>query len=142
ITINVTPTASVSGATLSNVASVTGGGDPSCVDADDCESTPVETDVGAPEITITKTGPSTAVVGVAFDYTLTDDNIGSADATAAATVMDTVPTGLTINSAGPNCSIAGQVVTCTIAAEDLQVADPAVAITINVTPLASVDGTS
>src|SRR5690606_18166128 len=98
ITINVTPMASVNGTTLSNVTSVTGGGDPGCVDADDCESTPVETDVGAPELTITKTGPSTAVVGVAFDYTLTVDNIGTADATAAATVIDTVPTGLTINS--------------------------------------------
>src|SRR5690606_4760583 len=125
---DVTPTTAVDGTTLSKIASVTGGGDPGCVDADDSESTPVETEVGAPDLAITKSGPASAVVGVAFDYTLTVQNIGSADATAAATVIDTVPAGLTINSAGPGCSIAGQVVTCTIAAADLQLADPAVAI--------------
>ena len=130
ITINVTPTVAA-GASVSNTATVTGGGDPDCTTG--CGSPPVVTTLNAPNITIGKTGPTSAVVGVAYNYTLTVTNNGSADATADATVTDTVPTGLTINSAGPGCGFTGQVVTCTIAQADLQMTE-SVVITINVTP--------
>ena len=140
ITINVTPQAATSGTTVTNTATVGGGGDPDCATAGSCPSPPVNTVIGAPNLEIAKTGPANAVVGTAYDYAVTVTNTG-ASATADATVTDTVPAGLTINSAGPGCTIAGQAVTCTIAQADLE-ADESVAITINVTPQASTSGTT
>ena len=134
LTLNVSVSASATNG--DNTATASGGGDPTCPAAARCTDT-VIVPVNAPNLSIVKAGPASATVGVAYNYTLTVDNTGTADATANATVTDTVPTGLTINSAGPGCTTVGQLVTCTIAAADLQVPDPAVVITINVTPTAT-----
>ncbi|WP_413975795.1 OmpA family protein [Stenotrophomonas acidaminiphila] len=132
--IPVTPTAVAAAAgSVSNTASVSGGGDPDCTTG--CASNAVTTTITAPALAIAKSASvATAVVGVAFDYTLTVSNTGTADTTAVATVVDDVPAGLTINTA-PGCGIAGQTVTCTVAA-GLTTATPA-DFTINVTPTAA-----
>ncbi|MFT3756074.1 MAG: isopeptide-forming domain-containing fimbrial protein [Pseudoxanthomonas sp.] len=141
-TINVTPQASTSGTTLTNIANVNGGGDPGCTAVGDCPSPPVTTEVGAPNLEIAKTGPANAVVGVAYDYTITVTNSGTAATTAAATVTDAVPAGLTINSA-TGCTISGQTVTCPVAAGLSNVApNNTASFTINVTPQASTSGTT
>jgi len=136
-TINVTPQTSTANTTVTNTASVTGGGDPDCAAVGDCESPPVDTDIGAPNLEVGKTGPANAVVGVAYDYVVTVTNTGTAATTAPATVIDTVPTGLTINTA-TGCTIAGQTVTCAVPA-GLAVGASA-SFTINVTPQASTAG--
>ncbi|WP_449447407.1 DUF7507 domain-containing protein [Thermomonas brevis] len=99
---------------LSNTAYVTGGGDPACAPATPCASPTVTTSLTAPKLSLAKTGPSDAVVGVPFDYVLTVTNIGTAATTASATVKDTLPANLAIDSA-PDCTIAGQGVTCAVA---------------------------
>ncbi len=66
-------------------------------------------------LTIVKTvGSSPMVVGTATSYTLTVTNTGLAT-TSAATVSDTIPSGLTIGTPPTGCTVAGQTVTCTIA---------------------------
>ncbi|WP_241045844.1 OmpA family protein [Pseudoxanthomonas sp. LH2527] len=131
--IRVTPTAAA-GASVSNTATVEGGGDPDC--AAGCTSTPVATTINAPALEITKLGPANAIRGVPFDYTIGVRNTGTADATADATVTDTVPDGMTVNTATPNCTIAGRDVSCSVAMADLQVGGAAT-ITLNVTPTAA-----
>ena len=54
-TINVTPTAAA-GTSVSNTASVTGGGDPSCPVGTPCTSPPVDTALSAPNLTVAKVG--------------------------------------------------------------------------------------
>ncbi|WP_313254320.1 OmpA family protein [Stenotrophomonas acidaminiphila] len=132
--IPVTPMAAAAAAgSVSNTASVSGGGDPDCTAG--CASNAVTTTITTPALAIAKRASvATAVVGVAFDYTLTVSNTGTADTTAVATVVDDVPAGLTINAA-PGCGIAGQTVTCTVAA-GLTAATP-VDFIINVTPTAA-----
>ena len=96
--------------------------------------------VATPKLSVVKSGPASATVGVAYNYTITVTNTGTAATTAAATVTDTVPAGLTINSVtpgSPTCTIASQVVTCTIASGMGTGAGNAVTYTINVTPTAS-----
>jgi|GEM_PF-920871 len=61
-----------------------------------CSSAP--TTITSPQLSITKSGPATAVVGVGFSYVLTVTNGGSAATTAPVTVRDAVPSGLTIAS--------------------------------------------
>ena len=138
-TINVTPQASTAGTTVTNVASITGGGDPDCVAAGDCVSPPVDTTIGAPNLVIAKSGPANATVGTAYDYVLTVTNTGSAATTAPATVSDTLPTGLAINTAG-GCTFAGLTATCAVPT-GLAVGASA-SFTINVTPQASTAGTT
>jgi uncharacterized repeat protein (TIGR01451 family) len=104
---------------VTNTASVTGGGDPDCVAAGDCSHPPVNTPVGAPNLVISKTASvASAVVGDNFSYTLTVTNTGSAATTAAAVVTDTIPAGLTIGTLPAGCVLnppASQTVECTIA---------------------------
>ena len=68
-----------------------------------------------PDLTIAKAGPTTVVAGAPMTYTLTINNIGTANATGVR-VVDTVPAGLTsITAAGTSlfvCGVAGQTVTC------------------------------
>ena len=138
--IPVTPTAAASGTSLSNTATVSGGGDPTCPTTANCSST-VVTPVDAPQLTIVKTASApNFVVGVAASYTLTVTNTGTAPTTAAATITDTIPGTLTIGTLPAGCSAAGQVVTCTIAAP-LNTSVP-VSFTIPVTPTAAASGTS
>ena len=88
------------------------------------------------DVSITKTVSATSKVagGAPFDYTITVDNLGPRDATAAdnVTVTDQLPAGLQFVSFPANCSSALQTLTCAIDAADLQVTDPPVMLTVTV----------
>ncbi|MBV2210005.1 MAG: DUF11 domain-containing protein [Thermomonas sp.] len=89
----------------------------------------------APKLEITKSGPATAHQGIAYDYTLTVTNSGTAVTSAPATVTDTLAAALIVNSASSGCVIAAQLVTCTVPAGLSHVAPANTAtFTINVTP--------
>jgi uncharacterized repeat protein (TIGR01451 family) len=140
-TIPVTPQASGTGTTVSNTATVSGGGDPSCPNQANanCTST-TTTPVSAPALQLVKTASSNAfVIGTAASYTLTVTNIGSASTTADATITDNVPAGLTIGTLPAACHANGQIVTCTVAT-GLATNTP-VSFVIPVTPTAAVSGT-
>ncbi|NCT70393.1 MAG: DUF11 domain-containing protein [Xanthomonadaceae bacterium] len=143
--IPVTPQGAINNTTVSNTASVTGGGDPACASAGSCVSTPVDTPVVASSLDIVKSGPATAVVGVPYDYTVTVTNTGTAATSVIATVTDVVPAGLTIGTLPTNCATnpsGSQTVECTIAS-GLSNAAPGntVSYVIRVTPTAAA-GTS
>ncbi len=57
--------------------------------------------LGGIDLQITKTGPATAPVGTAIQYTLTYRNNSTISVPAGAVVQDTLPTGLTFVSASP-----------------------------------------
>ncbi|HET9047816.1 MAG TPA: hypothetical protein VFN29_02460 [Chiayiivirga sp.] len=135
-TINVTPYAL---GDIANTASVEGGGDPACPTGTPCTSPPVTTNVTGSILGIAKSGPATGTVGVAYDYTLTVTNSGTAATNTAATVEDDILAGLTINSVSPGCTVSLQTVTCTVPAGLSNVAPTNTAsFTINVTPTAAV----
>ena len=68
----------------------------------------------APKLSLAKTGPSDAVVGVPFNYVLTVTNIGTAAMTANATVTDAMPAGIAFDNMG-GCAATGLNVSCTVA---------------------------
>ncbi len=138
--IPVTPTVAANGTTLSNTASVSGGGDPTCPTTANCTST-ITTPVSAPALKIVKTASaSNFVVGVPASYTLQVSNIGTAATTAVSTISDTIPSTLTIGTLPSGCTASGQTVTCTIAAP-LATGAP-VSFVIPVTPLPAASGTT
>jgi uncharacterized repeat protein (TIGR01451 family) len=112
--INLTVIPTTSG-TFNNTASVIGGGDgtsnPSNI------VTTVINNPATPNLVISKAGPSTATVGVNFDYTLTVNNTGTAATNGGIiTITDVIPTGLTFvtgTGTGWSCSATGQTVSCT-----------------------------
>src|SRR6266545_639184 len=112
-TINVTPTAA---GPVTNTASVAGGGDANALNNASPPVTTLVTVALAPDLTISKSGPPTATVGVAFDYIITLANVGTAPTAGLITVSDTLPGGLTIASvtagAGFNCTSPANTVTC------------------------------
>ncbi|MCL2802963.1 MAG: hypothetical protein FWD29_03245 [Micrococcales bacterium] len=70
------------------------------------------------DLSITKTGPASALPGGTISYTLSVTNHGPADSTGAR-VRDTLPAGLTAISASStlgSCSIAGATVSCDLGA--------------------------
>jgi uncharacterized repeat protein (TIGR01451 family) len=141
-TIPVTPTAAASGTTVSNTATVSGGGDPSCPNANNanCSSTVVNP-VSTPALQVVKTASAASfTVGTPASYTLTVTNIGSVATTATASVTDNVPGSLTLGALPAQCSASGQQLTCTIPA-GLAV-NASVAFTIPVTPTAAASGTN
>ena len=112
--IPVTPTAAAQ-PSVTNTASVGGGGDPGCPAAARCSST-IITPVNSPQLTITKTASTTSfVVGTPASYTLQVTNSGTVATTAVATVTDVVPASLTLGTLPAGCTAVGQTVTCTIA---------------------------
>nr|MBP6457226.1 DUF11 domain-containing protein [Pseudoxanthomonas sp.] len=114
--IPVTPTLAAA-PSVTNTASVTGGGDPTCPAAARCTDTEGPTTVNAPQLTLTKTASASPwTVGVAASYTLQVTNTGTTATTAVATITDAIPAGLTIGTLPAGCSASGQTVTCTIAA--------------------------
>ncbi|CAN7249401.1 OmpA family protein [Pseudoxanthomonas sp. LjRoot143] len=138
--IPVTPQGGINNTTVSNTASVTGGGDPACATAGSCVSAPVDTPVVAPSLDIAKSGPATAVVGVAYDYTITVTNTGTAATSATATVTDVVPAGLTIGTLPADCVLnpaGSQTVVCTIAVGLSNAPGNSVSYVIPVTPTAA-----
>ncbi|MFD0724488.1 hypothetical protein, partial [Lysobacter brunescens] len=114
--IPVTPTLAA-GTSVTNTATVSGGGDPTCPADARCTSTAGPTPVNAPQLTLTKTASASPwTVGVPASYTLQLSNTGTAATTAVSTITDTIPTGLTIGTLPAGCTAAGQTVTCTVPA--------------------------
>ncbi|MGF6213300.1 DUF6923 family protein [Comamonas sp. 4034] len=120
--IPVTPTAAAV-PSVTNTATVQGGGDPHCPMASNanCTST-ITTSVNAPSLTVTKAAaPGTFVVGQQASYTLTVGNNGQAATIGVVTVLDTLPVGITLvadptNSNGWTCTASGATVSCTSSA--------------------------
>ena len=101
--IPVTPTAAAQ-PSVTNTATVSGGGDPACPGPARCSSSVGPTPVNAPQLTITKTASASPwTVGVAASYTLSVQNTGTAATTAASTISDTIPAGLTIGALPGGC---------------------------------------
>ncbi|WP_460480580.1 DUF7507 domain-containing protein [Comamonas humi] len=144
-TVTVTPTTAANGQQVTNTASVTGGGDPTCTVppaatlAAHCQGTTTNT-VSAPELHLAKTAtPTSFTVGEQGSYTLTVTNQGTAPTAGNTTVTDTVPTGLTIGTPLPaNCTANGQLLSCTVGA--LGATNGTATITIPVTAQQAVDG--
>jgi uncharacterized repeat protein (TIGR01451 family) len=114
--IPVTPTAAANGATLTNTAVASGGGDPGCPAAGYCTAS-VTTGVNAPQLTLSKSSTSASfVVGVNSSYVLQLTNTGTAATTADSVVTDNVPSDLTVVSVPAGCTFSGQTVTCTVLA--------------------------
>lgn len=113
-TINLTVTPNQVG-TFTNSASVIGGGDNTSHTSN--MVTTVCSNPVTPNLVIGKVGPSTATVGVNFDYTLTVNNGGTSPTNGGlVTVTDVIPAGLTFvagTGTGWNCSAFSQTVTCT-----------------------------
>jgi uncharacterized repeat protein (TIGR01451 family) len=73
-----------------------------------------------PDLTINKTGPTSVATGTAMAYTLTVNNVGTANATGVK-VVDTLPAGFAVTTPSTqivssslfSCGLAGQTVTCT-----------------------------
>jgi uncharacterized repeat protein (TIGR01451 family) len=110
------------GTTLNNVANVTGTKSAQTFNTS-ATATTLVTGPGpggdSPDLSITKTGPSSAVVSSPIAYTLTVNNTGTLNATDI-TVVDTLPAGVTGITPVPlsstslfDCDVVGQTVTCT-----------------------------
>ncbi|UBB17512.1 beta strand repeat-containing protein [Comamonas odontotermitis] len=126
-----------------NTATVTGGGDAICTASANpvpaqCQGTTTTT-VNAPQLDLVKTSGGAFTVGQIATYTIVVTNNGQAATSVAATVTDTIPTGLVIGTPLPNgCTASGQTVSCTIPA-GLAVGAQA-SFTVSVTPNSSVNG--
>ncbi|PWK17629.1 putative repeat protein (TIGR01451 family) [Arcicella aurantiaca] len=133
ITLTVNPTAT---GTVNNTANVVGGGDNTS-----STSNLVTTVINAapmPNLTLIKTGPSTATVGTNFTYTLTVNNTGTAPTNGLVSVTDAIPAGLSFVSAtgsGWVCSAVGQNMTCTTNNPILVNGSSSIVLTVN--PLSS-----
>lgn len=82
----------------------------------DNAATDNNTQISAPDLTITKTHTGRFLLNQNDTFTLTVTNVGFASTTGTTTVSDTLLTGLTyVSATGTNwsCSASGQAVTCT-----------------------------
>jgi uncharacterized repeat protein (TIGR01451 family) len=105
--------------TLNNTASVTGTKSAQTFTTTGSTSVLVSGGTGGgdlPDLTINKTGPTSVAPSTAFAYTLTINNIGTAN-TSNVLVVDTLPAGVTFVSTSTTslftCSESGGTVTCT-----------------------------
>jgi len=108
-----------SGTTINNTASVASNKQPQGTTTPATATTLVMGGTGGgplPDLTISKNGPTSVVTTSPMTYTLTINNIGTANADNVK-VVDTVPAGLTaISATGTSlftCGVVGQTVTCT-----------------------------
>jgi uncharacterized repeat protein (TIGR01451 family) len=137
--ISVTPSTSLAGMTLTNTATLTGGGDFSCPTADHCTST-LTTTVNAPQLQlITTTSAGTFVVNQPASYVLQITNQGASATSAAITITDTVPADMAISQLPAGCNASGQLLRCTLAG---LASGSSTNLTISVTPDGSLAGTS
>ena len=138
--------ASAAAPSVTNTASVAGGGEPAAVTGNN--STPLTTPVIDFDLIISKTGPASFTLGVNGVYTLTVSNIGAKVTSGIITVTDTLAAGLTfVSGTGTNwtCTAAGQVVTCTRPAANTLAAGsvatptaaPAITLTVSVAAAAA-----
>ncbi len=98
---------------VTNSATVSGGGDTSTSNNRDSDPTTI---AGAPDLTVDKRHTTGFVLGGNGTYALVVTNVGSAASAGTITVRDTLPTGLAFVSgtgAGWTVGAAGQVVTAT-----------------------------
>lgn len=97
---------------------------------------PVQAAAPQPDLAVGVNGPTNATINVAYAYTLTVSNNGTANATGVKATF-TLPGGVTFNSAngtnGFSCSESSGVVTCTGGSIN---ASSSATITVNVTPTA------
>ena len=106
------------GSTLNNTATVTGTKSATTFSASGTASTLVTGTTpggGQPDLTISKNGPGNIAQGQTLTYTLTVNNLGTANASNVR-VMDTVPAGVgSLTASGTSlfvCAIVSQTVTC------------------------------
>lgn len=100
---------------VTNTATVTGGGDAACPAAARCSSS-VTTVVNRPQLTLSKAaGAASMAVGTPASFTLALVNTGTAATTAASIISDPFPTGLTVGALPLGCTAAAQTVTCSVA---------------------------
>jgi uncharacterized repeat protein (TIGR01451 family) len=121
-------------ATVTNTATVSGGGDTNA--ANNTASDPTTVSAGAADLTITKTHSGNATQGQRnFVYTITASNVGIGPTTGTVTVTDTLPTGLTataVSGAGWSCTVSAAP-NCTRADPLAAGASyPAITLTVNV----------
>ncbi|MFE1571751.1 beta strand repeat-containing protein [Comamonas odontotermitis] len=148
IAVNVGPTV---GATVTNTATASGGGDTVCPGATRCTGTVTHDVTGGgamPELALTKTASASSMaVGSNGTYTLALANQSTLVPTSGTiTVTDTLPTGMLPTAAtgtGWTCNIASQTVTCTSTAVIAAGASaPAINIAVTVQPTASASVTN
>jgi uncharacterized repeat protein (TIGR01451 family) len=129
---------------VTNVANISGGGEPALNNGNNSASDPT-TIGGAPDLSITKTHSGNFTRGSTTDsYTITVTNSGTAPTNGTTvTVTDTVPAGLTPTAPtglvnGWTCGISSQVVTCTRASVlGVGASYPAINITVTVSQTAA-----
>lgn len=122
---------------VTNTATVMGGGDPSCPVAEPCESNTVEVPVNAPSLSVRKAASADVFrVNVPGSYTLTVRNDGTTATTREAVVTDRIPSVLIISETPSGCvqgsDADASLITCTIPA-GLAVGEESV-FTVTVTP--------
>jgi hypothetical protein len=97
--------------------------------------------VGNPDVTLSLTAPSTAIVGTNFNYVGTVSNIGPISTTGTPiTITSTLPAGLSfVNGTGTgwSCNATGQNVTCTSS----NVITPSATNTLTITVTPTINGT-
>lgn len=120
ITLNVVVSAAAFAASpVTNVANISGGGEPAFNNGNNSASDPTTIN-GAPDLSVTKTHTGNFTRGqqsVAYNITVTNSGTAPTNATNV-TVTDTLPAGLTPTGPtglvnGWTCGIAGQVIICT-----------------------------
>jgi uncharacterized repeat protein (TIGR01451 family) len=111
VPVSVAPDSALS---LTNTASVSGGGDSNTGNNSDSDPTTI---IGVPDLTIAKTHAGNFTRGQSGAYTITVSNAGGAATSGVVTVTDTLPAGLTplpsSSGTGWTCGVAGQTLTCT-----------------------------
>ena len=117
--INVGLGTAVGNNSITNSASVSGGGEVNT--ANDSATDP--TTILSPDLTITKSHSGNFTQGSSGAYSLTVANGGTTATSGTVTVVDTLPTGLSVpagsvtlngaNAANWSCSASGQTITCT-----------------------------
>src|SRR5439155_5819877 len=117
-TIHVTSDASLAtGTVLQDSATVASNGTADPTSGNDTSNTVDTTIEASADLSISKSGPATAVAGdsAGFDYTLTVTNNGPSDNAGGFTVTDVLPAGLTFQSTGstPGAVVNGQTITYT-----------------------------
>lgn len=116
VIIAVKPTDASSGTTIKNTGYVLGGGDPSTTPIPSNETSTTINQAPKPNVVITKSGPTSGIINVNYDYNLSVNNNGNLATNGIITVKDNLPFGLSFISGGGNgwaCAASGQLVTCT-----------------------------
>ena len=129
------------GTTVSNTASVSGGGDPSCPGASHCTSTVsvLSKFADTPQLSLVKTASApNFVVGQRASYTLRVTNTSTAVTTESALIIDPIPPGLALDTLPTECVATGQQVACSIPSG--LAPNAAMSFTISVVPTVSLVG--